>query len=416
MPALVRSVLLGLFVLSRSLDLLLLALQLREASQARGVPPALKGLVPRRRAERARRYAVARGRHALVRGLADAAVAAWLLFGGVLPWLDQALADAGLAGAHRFVAFLALSSLALGLVDLPFAWWRARTVEQPFGFGEVRLAPFLVARLLTLAGLAALVLPLLYAAWAILVSGGAAWWLWLFSALAALRLALQWIWPALLASRLARARPVTAGPLPERLEALSAEAGFRIGGVFVVGASRRPGQANACLFGLFRPRVLIDDRLLARLSVEEVAAVTAHEMGHFLLRHPLKRLAASMLGTFAVLALMAEVLPWKPLYLAFGFGEPSPEAGVALVSLAAGPLAFWLTPLLAAWSRRQELAADAFSARLFGRAGALASALQRLSEDNLANPWPHSWYAAWRYRHPPLAERLVALVRATGSR
>ena len=416
MPALVRSVLLGLFLLSRSIDLALLALNLREASRARGVPPAMRGLIPRRLAERSRRYAVARGRHALAHGLADAVVTAWLLFGGALPWLDRTLATAGVAGAHRFVAFLALTSLALGLVEWPFAWWRARAVEQPFGFGEVRLVPFLAARLRALAGRAALALPLLYAAWAILANAGGAWWLWLFAALAVLQLALQWAWPALLASRLARARPVTGGPLPERLEALSAAAGFRTGGVFVVGGSRFPGHANACLVGLFRPRVLIDDRLLARLSVEEVAAVTAHEMGHFLLRHPLQRLAATMLGTFALLALTAVVLPWPPLYQAFGFGAPSPEAAVALVSLAAGPLAFWLTPLVSAWSRRQELAADAFSARLFGRVGALASALQRLSEDNLANPWPHPWYAAWRFRHPPLAERLVALVRATGSR
>jgi STE24 endopeptidase len=416
MAALVRLVFLGVFVLAQAIELGLITLNLREASGARGVPPALKGLMPRRVAERARRYAVASGRHALVRGLFDAACTAWLLFGGALPWLDRQLAVLGLEGAHRFVAFLATTSLGLVLLDLPFAWWRARAVEQPFGFGRIRFSSFVVDRVRSLALAALLVLPLLYATWAFLRYGGDAWWLWLFAAIASVQLSLQWLWPALAASRLAHARPITGGPLPERLEALTTAAGFRTGGVYVVEASRRSGHANACLVGLFRPRVMLDDTLLARLTLEEVAAVTAHEIGHFRLRHQAQRLALSLSATFAALALMAAILPWAPLYLAFGFEAPSLHAAVALVSLTGGALAFWVTPLAAALSRRQELAADAFAVQLFGRVGALASALQRLSQDNLANPWPHSWYAAWRFSHPPLAERLVALVRAADAR
>ncbi len=168
--------------------------------------------------------------------------------------------------------------------------------------------------------------------------------------------------------------------------------------------------------GLFRPRVLLDDTLLAHLTLEEVAAVTAHEIGHHRLRHHAQRLGVSLVGTFAVLALTASFLSWAPLYQAFGFAGPSLHAGVALASLSVGTLAFWVTPITAAWSRRQEKAADAYAVRLFGRVGALASALQRLSERNLANPWPHPWYAAWKFSHPPLAERLVAMVRAADAR
>jgi STE24 endopeptidase len=416
MAAHVRFLFLGVFLLAQAIELGLITLNLREASGARGVPPELKGLVPRRVAERARRYAVASGRHALVRGLFDAACTACLLFGGALPWLDRQLANSGLDGAHRFVAFLAIASLGLVLLDLPFAWWRARAIEQPFGFGRASLTSFVIDRARSLSLAALVILPLLYATWAILRHGGDAWWLWLFAAIASLQLSLQWLWPALAASRLAHARPVTGGPLPARLEALTAAAGFRSGGVFVVEASRRSGHANACLVGLFRPRVMLDDTLLARLTLEEVAAVTAHEIGHFRLRHQVKRLVLAMTVTFAALALTATVLPWAPFYLAFGFEAPSLHAAVALVSLTGGALTFWMTPLNAALSRRQEQAADAFAVRLFGRVGALASALQRLSQDNLANPWPHPWYAAWRFSHPPLANRLVALVRAADAR
>jgi STE24 endopeptidase len=410
----VRSLVLGLFIFAQAVELGLIGLNLRAACRGRGVPADLKGLVPRRLAERARRYAVGCNRLALARGLFDATVTAWLLFGGVLPWLDLRLEAAGLEGAHLFVAFLSVLSLGLILLDLPFAWWRARAVEQPFGFGEVRLAPFLAGRASSLLRSALLVLPLLYLTWSCLQYGGDAWWLWLFAAIASLQLAMQWLWPALLSSRLGHARPVTGGPLPARLEALSAAAGLRTGGVFVVDGSRRPGHANAGLVGLFRPRVLLDAAMLSRLTLEEVAAVTAHEMGHFRLHHQAQRLALTMLLAFVSLGLTAAVLPWAPLYLAFGFDGPCHHAAVALASLTSGALAFWVSPLAAAWSRRQELAADAYAARLFGRVGPLASALQRLSQDHLANPWPHPWYAAWRFSHPALADRLVALVRGAG--
>jgi STE24 endopeptidase len=256
MAPFIRPVFIGLFLFSQAVELGLVTLNLRRASRARGVPPALRGLVPRRVAERARRYAVASGRHAALRGLIDAACTASLLFGGALPWLDRRLAAAGLEEAHRFVAFLAVTSAGLVLIDLPFTWWRARMVEQPFGFGRVRLASFLTDRARSLGMTALLAIPLLYATWAILRHGGAAWWLWLFAALASLQLAMQWVWPALVGTRLGHARPVAEGPLPERLELLTAAAGFRTGGVFVIEASRRSGHANAGLVGLFRPRIL----------------------------------------------------------------------------------------------------------------------------------------------------------------
>ncbi len=415
MVPLVRPLFIGAVLIAQAIEIGLIALNLRQASGARGVPPALKGLVPRRAAERARRHAVASNRHALVRAVFDAAAGWWLLVFGALPWLDRRLTSAGLDGPHHFVTFLSLTALALVLLDLPFAFWRSRSVDAPFGFGRLSLLDFLARRTRSLAVTSLLGLPLLYVTWAFMRHGGERWWLWLFAAIVLLQLVLQWIWPALVASRLARARPISGGPLPERLEALANAAGFRTGGVYVVGGAGRAGQANACLVGLFRPRVLLDGTLLARLPLEEVAAVAAHEIGHYRLRHQAQRLALSLLGTLAGLALLAAILPWAPLYLAFGFEGPSLHAAVVLASMGGSALGTWTRPLTAALSRRQELAADAYAVRLSGRVEALASALERLSTDNLANPWPHPWYATWRFTHPPLAERLVALVRAGSS-
>ena len=160
--------------------------------------------------------------------------------------------------------------------------------------------------------------------------------------------------------------------------------------------------------------MLLDRRLLARLPLHEVAAVAAHEIGHFRLGHRWQRLALRLAATLVALYALAAALPWAPLYLDLGFTGPSLHAALALAWLCGGALRCWLRPLEAALSRRQERAADAYAAQLQGRAGALASALLHLAEQNLQNPWPHPWYATWRFSHPPLEQRLLALAHAAG--
>jgi len=239
--------------------------------------------------------------------------------------------------------------------------------------------------------------------------GGESWWLTLFGLMAAVQVAAAWLWPSVVAPRLAPQAPLPEGPLRDRLEALARRAGFPADAIRLVEASRRGGPPNARLGGLWRPRLLLDDTLLLRLSEEQLLAVAAHELGHHRRGHLLTRLLLGLAGSFAVLALLALSFSWPPLYLAFGFDGPTPHAALALVTVGGGALVFWLAPLQAWLSRRQELEADAEAVRLTGAPEALGAALLDLAEDRLSNPSPHPWFVAWRLSHPPVEARLVAL-------
>jgi STE24 endopeptidase len=71
---------------------------------------------------------------------------------------------------------------------------------------------------------------------------------------------------------------------------------------------------------------------------------------------------------------------------------------------------FPLTPLFTWLSRRDERESDdRFAADLTGDAGAMASALVKLSKENLSNLHPHPLYAAFYYSHPPVVERIRSL-------
>jgi STE24 endopeptidase len=380
-------------------------------------PAALQGHVDQTTAERSRAYTIARERLALAEGPVQAAVVLAVLLSGLLPWADARLAEAGLAGLHRSVAFMVLLGALLGLAGLPFGLIRSFGIEARFGFNRMTFGLWLRDRAKRLLLSAALGLPFLYGVFAFMTYTGEAWWLWLFGFITAVQLILLWLYPALIAPLFNRYTPLPAGELRARLEALARDAGFRTRGLYVVDASRRSAHSNAYFAGLWAPRIVLFDTLVQQLTPAEIVAVLAHEIGHFKRRHIWRRLALSLAILLGMLLVLSLLLDWPPLFAAFGFAGPSHHAALALVLLGGGAFTFWLEPLAALYSRRHEYEADAYAVALTGAAGPLKTALLRLNTENLANLYPHPWYSAYHYSHPPLPRRLAALdALAAGSR
>jgi STE24 endopeptidase len=412
----VLPVFLAFFVARLGIETALLLVNLRHVAAARGVPRALEGAVDGGTAERSRAYTLANGRLALVEGPAGAAATLGVLLSGALPWLDAALARAGLEGAHRFVAFLALLAIASSLVWLPFGLWRTFVLEARFGFNRTTPRTWLADRAKAFLVEVALGIPLLYAVYGFMRFTGRHWWAWLFLFLSGFQLFMLWLYPAVIAPLFNTFAPLPDGPLRERLEALAREAGFRNRGLFVMDASRRSGHSNAYFTGIFRPRIVLFDTLVERMSVDEAASVLAHEIGHYRAHHVHRRLAVGLASTLGALLVLSWLVPWPPLHHAFGFPAPTLHGAVALLALGGGAFVFWLQPLASVLSRRHEYEADRFAVRIARAPAALKSALLRLNGENLSNLHPHPWYSAWHYGHPALVERLAAIDRtAAGS-
>jgi STE24 endopeptidase len=91
----------------------------------------------------------------------------------------------------------------------------------------------------------------------------------------------------------------------------------------------------------------------------------------------------------------------------------------SIADLAALPLlGLWLTLFgsvtspLGNWiSRRHERQADIYAVRASGKTDAFASALRKLSNQNLADPDPHPVVEFLFYSHPAIAKR-IALVES----
>lgn len=408
----ILTVFLAFFLLHYLVEAGLTVLNLRQVAAHGGrVPPGLAGWLAPESARRSQAYTLAKGRFALLRGTVGAVVTLAVLFSGLLPWLDARLGAAGLAGAHLFVAYLVALGALLGVISLPFRLYATFGIETRFGFNRMTWRMWLRDRLKGLCIAAALGLPFLYGVHAFMAHTGAWWWLWLFAFVTAFQVVMVWLYPALIAPLFNRFTPLPAGELRERVEALARKAGFRMRGLYRMDASRRSGHSNAYFTGFFRPRIVLFDTLLEKVSVDEALAVLAHEIGHYRARHVHKSLAIQMAGLLLTLYLLSLLLHWPPLFQAFGFAAPSYHAALALLTLGGGAFTFFLAPLAAWYSRRNEYEADAYSVRLLGLPKALKSALIRLNDQNLSNLAPHPWYSRYHYSHPTLIERLAALER-----
>jgi STE24 endopeptidase len=394
-----------------TVETVLVGLNILHAERSRGVPSQVAGWYDEASADRSRAYVQANGWLTVARNTWDLAVILALVFSGALPHLDRSLSSAGLDGPHLFVGFLALVTVFHVLTSAPVAAFQTFVIEQRFGFNHTTPRVWISDKLKSLALVGLFGVPFLYAVHALVTRSGRLWWVWLFGLMAAFQLFLLWIWPSFIAPLFNKFRPLPDGELKDRLHALAGAAGFDNRGLFVMDASRRSGHSNAWFAGIFRPRIVLFDTFLAQTSPDEAAAVLAHEIGHFKRSHVRLRLLWSLAGTLAMLWILSLLVPWRPLYTAFGFATPSLHAATALVTLVGGAFVFWMTPLGAWLSRRHEYEADQFAMELSGQPEALASSLVRLHHANLSNLDPHPWFSAWHYSHPVITDRLAAIER-----
>jgi STE24 endopeptidase len=400
------------FLLQYLVENLLLVLNLRHVARHGGAVPApLADRIDAATARRSQLYTLANGQLALVHGIYSAVLTLLVLFSGVLPELDRWLFNRGIQGAHRFVAFLVLLGVFFSVANLPFGIYRTFALETRFGFNRVTWRLWLLDRMKGLGLATAIGLPLLYGVHAFMARTGPWWWLWVFAFLTAVQVVMLWLYPALIAPIFNKFTPLPDGELRHRLDELALQAGFRNRGLYVMDASKRSGHSNAYFAGLFRPRIVLFDTLVERMSADQTVAVLAHEIGHFRAHHVHQRLVLGLGGTLFSLWILSLLIAWPPLFEAFGFPEPSNHAAVALVWLGGGAFTFFLDPLAAWFSRLHEYQADRFSVRLAGQPVALETALVKLNGENLSNLHPHPWYSRWHYSHPTLLERIAAIRR-----
>jgi STE24 endopeptidase len=140
-------------------------------------------------------------------------------------------------------------------------------------------------------------------------------------------------------------------------------------------------------------------------------AVLAHEIGHHKKKHILQGTIINIVH-FGVLFFVLSIFLGSPgLYDAFYMEQQSVYAGILFFGLLYTPLEMILSVAMQALSRRNEYEADRFAAETVEHPQHLTEALKKLYAGNLSNLTPHPFYVFLNYSHPPLLQRIRAILR-----
>jgi STE24 endopeptidase len=296
------------------------------------------------------------------------------------------------------------------LLDVPFSLYRNFRIENKYGFNTMSLRLWAVD--LAKSALISTVLGgiVVAGALAIVQESPAWWWLWVWAFFLAFGIFIMYLAPYVIEPLFFKFEPLRTEGLEDKVRELMDRAGLKVSRVFQVDASRRSRHSNAYFTGIGRvKRIVLFDTLLEQMSHGEILAVLAHEVGHWKKRHVLKGIVLTEALALIGLYLAYQLVSWEGLPGLTDLSAASFYARTLILGFVGSLVAFPLTPLFTYISRRYESDADRFASDLTRRPEELASALVKLSSENLSNLHPHPLYAKFYYSHPPVVERIRAL-------
>jgi STE24 endopeptidase len=376
------------------------------------VPPEFAERIPLAAHQKAADYTIARTKFGLFTLLVNTLVLlGFTLFGG-LQWLSVEIYKITGPGMSYQLALLAAFALIAGIIDLPFDYYKQFGMEQRFGFNKMSRRLFWIDLAKWTALGAAIGLPIVWIVLTLMAQAGHLWWLYTWLVICAYQLLMMVLAPNLIMPMFNKFTPLEDQSLKSRIEGLMKRVGFASKGLFVMDGSKRSAHGNAYFSGFgANKRIVFFDTLLARLQPQEIEAVLAHELGHFKLKHIVKRIAMMFAISLAFLALLGYLKNQLWFYTGLGVdplllpGQGNDAMALLLFMLALPVFTFLFGPLTSISSRKHEFEADAFAAQHTDSRD-LVSALVKMYEDNASTLTPDPLHSAFYDTHPPASVRI----------
>jgi STE24 endopeptidase len=379
------------------------------AAHRAAVPAAFNEKVQLDEHQKAADYTSAKTRFDMLGTIFDAALVLAFTLGGGIQFIANICNGWFSTPIAQEMATIVVVLILYSLLEAPFNIYRTFVIEARFGFNKMTLALYLLDALKGVLVGAVLGLPLVSGVLWLMGRMGEYWWLYVWSVWVLFNLLILFIYPSFIAPLFNKFSPMQDEAMKARIESLLNKCGFTAQGLFVMDGSKRSSHGNAYFTGFGKTkRIVFFDTLLERLSINEVEAVLAHELGHFKRRHVVKRIVmtfALSLGFLWLLGLLMQT-PW--FYQGLGVTTPSTALALLLFFMVLPIFSFLLGPVMSAYSRKHEFEADAYAAKQTD-ATDLVNALVKLYQDNAATLTPDPLYSKFYDSHPPAMVRIAHL-------
>jgi STE24 endopeptidase len=354
--------------------------------------------------EKARDYTVG-GHWLLLWGLIVAAVVTWLIVrSGALDRLDRKIGERR-RNLRAFVISL-VYFLAYAVLTLPWTLYSDYFRERGYGRTSQPLGDYLGQF-----GLMTLVSGLITAIFMIGVywlirRTGKRWWIWSGGLTAAVLAFVILLSPVLIEPMFNKYEPVPPGQVRDAVVEMAGRAGIPPEKIYMYDGSRQSNNFTANAGGVGNTaRVAISDVALKQANIDEVRAVTGHEIGHYVLKHTWYGIFV-----FSILAIVLFFIADRlfPRFArAFGtsarIGEPR---GIPVLIFMVSLFGLLAMPLFNTFARTIETQADRYSLETENRPDALSTALVKTAEYRYPRPSAAEEFIF--YDHPSVERRVRA--------
>ncbi len=407
MPTTILSIIIAIVIVDFLLERTLSFLNCRNISTE--LPQEVKGIYSDDKYHQSQEYTKANCRFGLITASLKVVILLALLLAGGFAYIDELARSMVQSELLVSLLFFGLLFLVSEILSLPFGLYHTFVLEERFAFNKTTLATFITDKLKGWLLTVLLGGPLLAAVIWFYHATQENFWIYAWLLMSGFMVFMAMFYSSLIVPLFNKQTPLEPGALREAIEAFSTKAGFELDNVFVIDGSRRSTKANAYFSGLgAKKRIVLYDTLINDLEVEELVAVLAHEIGHYKKKHTVKGIIAGLCQTGIMLYVLSLFISSPLLSQALGADIHSFHLALVSFALLYSPLSIVMGLGMHSFSRRNEYEADSFAAQHFD-AASLASALKKLSVNNLSNLTPHPAYVFFHYSHPPLLHRLRAL-------
>jgi STE24 endopeptidase len=368
------------------------AIRTREALAVRRDPPPAAEADPKTYGALRRALMLA----GMARSLATLAFAAYVIG----PMLEPA--EGSTEPRTRRVALIALGLAGSALIDLPVDYVEGIALERRFGLSKQTDAAWFADYAKSSAITLAISVPLIELLALAVARAPRTWPVFATAGSFPLLVLANVIAPTFIAPLFNAFDPIE-GEFAEEIRGLAGRYGAGDATLLRVDMSRQTEKANAYVTGLFgTKRIVIGDTLLNHFEPRETLFVVAHELGHYVEGDVWRAVglgvAASAFVFFGGRRLAEQ--PGRQL---------GSTAGLARLLFATSLLGTIAGPLLSAFSRSRERAADDFALAATRDSAGGAAAFRRLRERNLAEDEQPKWMELLFSSHPSLRSRIAHL-------
>jgi len=339
----------------------------------------------------------------LLWALVVAAVVTWLIVRSGM--LDKVAAKVGerWRALQAFVVSLVFL-LAAAILTLPWTLYDSYFREKAYGRTSQPLGDFLGQLTLSNAINALITALFLVGVYWLIRRTGKRWWLWSGALTAVALTVVILLAPLFIEPLFNKYQPVPPGQVRDAVVSMAQRAGIPPERVFMFNGSRQSNNFTANAGGVGNTaRVAISDVAIGKASLDEVRAVTGHEIGHYVLKHTWYGILFYSVAAIVLFWIAGRLFPRFARVLGSNAKIDDPR-GVPVLLFMVSFFGLLTLPIFNTFGRMIETQADAYSLQTENRPDGLSSALVKTAEYRY--PRPSELEEIIFYDHPSVERRV----------